>query len=410
MVKRPPPKCLRFQRRFFATPTHATSCKSVQPHDQFPQQSGPPYLKGAISPTPTIWVPHISILRWVHLAKRDRSLSQPQGNPGHGPPTTHLKKTQTLENRHFDRSHAASSRGAAEKPPHFAVVCLSDWRHTTHNPLRISANPCYFSCKLSLPELQQPKHPREDELTTTANIPNLPKALPGRRYDRYFFSGMALLILAMVIAGFGPTYYFAGGPRAPLPNRIIHVHGAIFSAWILLIIVQNGLVAARRVALHRTLGLAGFGLAVLVVIAGFLAMASQLHFRAGRGDAELTFSVISAEGILLFGALSAASFITRRSDPAAHKRLITLATIGLVDAAIFRTQLSWVHHSLPHTDLVVDLMVLSLVFYDLWSLHKIHRATLWGSLFFITVQRLAFPVGSTPAWHTVARWIQSWNL
>ena len=139
-------------------------------------------------------------------------------------------------------------------------------------------------------------------------------------------------------------------------------------------------------------------------------MASQLHFRASRGDGMLTFSVVSAQGILIFGALSAAAYITRRSDPAAHKRFITLATLGLVDAAIFRTHLSWVHHSFPHTNLVVDLLVLSLVFYDLWSLHRIHRATLWGSLFFITVQRLAIPIGSTPAWHTFARWIQSWNL
>jgi len=47
--------------------------------------------------------------------------------------------------------------------------------------------------------------------------------LPGRRYDHYFFSGMALLMLATVFEGFARTYYLAGVFHAPLPSLIIHV-------------------------------------------------------------------------------------------------------------------------------------------------------------------------------------------
>jgi hypothetical protein len=53
---------------------------------------------------------------------------------------------------------------------------------------------------------------------------------PGRRYDHYFFSGMALLMLATVFQGFARSYYLAGVFHAPLPSLIIHVHGAAFSA------------------------------------------------------------------------------------------------------------------------------------------------------------------------------------
>ena len=35
-------------------------------------------------------------------------------------------------------------------------------------------------------------------------------SLPGRRYDHFFFSGMAWLMFAVVIVGFGPTYLFCG--------------------------------------------------------------------------------------------------------------------------------------------------------------------------------------------------------
>jgi hypothetical protein len=38
------------------------------------------------------------------------------------------------------------------------------------------------------------------------------------RYERYFFSGMAVLILGTVVLGFAKTYFLAGLFRAPLPE------------------------------------------------------------------------------------------------------------------------------------------------------------------------------------------------
>ena len=45
----------------------------------------------------------------------------------------------------------------------------------------------------------------------------------------------------------------SGGPITPL----VHAHGALFSAWVLLFIMQTALVAQHRVAVHRRLGIAG---------------------------------------------------------------------------------------------------------------------------------------------------------
>jgi hypothetical protein len=78
-------------------------------------------------------------------------------------------------------------------------------------------------------------------------------------------------MLASVLLGFGPTYYLAGVFHAPLPSRIIHIHGAVFSCWILLLLVQNSLAWAGRVDIHRKLGLAGFLLACLMVVVGWMA-------------------------------------------------------------------------------------------------------------------------------------------
>mgnify|MGYP000736303116 CR=1 FL=1 len=65
------------------------------------------------------------------------------------------------------------------------------------------------------------------------------KRVAERRSDRYFFSGMAILILGGVFLGFAQTYFLAGVFRAPLPNWLIHVHGAAFTLWIVLLITQR---------------------------------------------------------------------------------------------------------------------------------------------------------------------------
>ncbi|HLY19132.1 MAG TPA: hypothetical protein VKR61_18015, partial [Bryobacteraceae bacterium] len=100
--------------------------------------------------------------------------------------------------------------------------------------------------------------------------------LPGRRYDRVFFASMVCILEATVFLGFAHTYYLAGVFQAPLASRILHVHGAVFSAWMFLLFIQAALISRRRADLHRRLGIAGCFLAGLVVILGVLAAADSL--------------------------------------------------------------------------------------------------------------------------------------
>jgi hypothetical protein len=81
---------------------------------------------------------------------------------------------------------------------------------------------------------------------------------PGNRFDHFFFSGMALLLLATVFVGFAPTYYLAGVFQAPLPSLTIHIHGAAFSGWILFLVTQTSLVSAGRLDIHRALASQAF--------------------------------------------------------------------------------------------------------------------------------------------------------
>jgi hypothetical protein len=182
-----------------------------------------------------------------------------------------------------------------------------------------------------------------------------------RRFDNFFFSGMALLILVTVFIGFARTYYLAGVFRAPLPSRIVHLHGAAFSCWILLLVLQTSLVFAGRVDVHRRLGIAGFLLACLMVILGVLAATDSLVREAGPpgGDPKY-FYIIPLTGMLIFATLIFFAF-RARFNPPAHKRLILIATTSLSVAAIARWPWALVLGNPPRAMLFSYIFLLILV-------------------------------------------------
>jgi FtsH-binding integral membrane protein len=230
--------------------------------------------------------------------------------------------------------------------------------------------------------------------------------IPGRRFDHVFFSAMALLMLATVFVGFARTYYLAGVFGAPLPSLIIHLHGAAFSCWILLLVTQTSLVSAGRVDIHRRLGIGGFLLACLMVILGVMAATDTLIRNAGpAGRDPKFFYIIPLTDMLIFGTLIFFAF-RWRSDSAAHKRLIMVATTALLIAAIARWPFLGQRNPIKAA-LLSYFFLLLLVAYDLWSTRKVHRATIWAGAFLIFVQQIRIPIGRSAAWHEFAGWVQS---
>lgn len=244
-------------------------------------------------------------------------------------------------------------------------------------------------------------------LAQTRPLTKSAQALPGRRFDHYFFSGTAWLMLATVLVGFGPTYYLAGVFNAPLPSRIIHVHGALFSCWMLMLIAQNSLALAGRVDFHRKLGLLGFALACVMVIVGWIAATDRLvRGTAPPGVDTYFFYIVPMTDVVIFATLILFAFRARR-DPSAHKRIIYIATVALLLAAIARFHVSWLFHKAPHAAIASYAFLLLLIGYDLWSTHRVHRATLWASGFLIFIQQIRLPIGKTAAWHSFAAGVQA---
>jgi hypothetical protein len=246
-----------------------------------------------------------------------------------------------------------------------------------------------------------------EALGASKALPRRPLYRPvNRTVERVFFGGMAILLCVVVVIGFSRTYFAAGMLRAPLPSPILHVHGAAFTLWMTLFLVQSALISGRRVAWHRSLGTIAFCLPPIMVVLGFIAAIDALHrgVRIGPLDPAVS-SAIPLIGIAWFAIIIFAAWRTRR-QPDAHKRLVLLATISLTEAAFGR--FPWSHLGLPPAAGAVTglgILVLLVIAYDLISLHRLHRSTMWAAPITFAVGAFAVPIGMTQAWHSIAAFL-----
>lgn len=219
---------------------------------------------------------------------------------------------------------------------------------------------------------------------------------------------MSLLVLAVVLIGFARTYFLAGMLRAPLPNRLIHVHGAVFTSWVLLVIVQTALIRARKVRIHRTLGMLGFGLAVAMVGLGVAAATDALRrgfVPSGAPFNAATFYIVPITSMVLFSVLIFFAW-RMRYQASVHKRLVTLATVSLLDAAIDRWPFAFMGHGPLVANLIYAGIVLLVPLYDLAVVRKFQRVTLLAVAFVLVLHFAEIPLGMTPAWHHFAAFME----
>lgn len=154
------------------------------------------------------------------------------------------------------------------------------------------------------------------------------------RSDDIFFPAMALLLLLIVVTGFAQSYFLAGMVRAKLPSTLVHVHGALFVSWILLLLLQASLVAVHRVKLHMTLGILGIILPPAMVIVGTLTLFGAV--RSDRVDIPPEILLTGDLAQLLVFIVLISWGLLARNNPASHKRLMILATMAIIGPAISR--------------------------------------------------------------------------
>jgi len=221
--------------------------------------------------------------------------------------------------------------------------------------------------------------------------------------DRWIWVFTALLLIAAVLAGFVPdslhkVALVETGRRAPFP-AILHLHAVVMGAWLALLLAQTTLMATGRRGWHKQLGIAAAVLAPAIVITG--AILAPTIYRAAWTGAHAAHPELAANAVpdqlrflgnialeqiramLLFPLLVVLGMRARRRDPGLHKRLMMLATIAPIGAAIIR--IGWLPSAMPGNPIGMDLfpalLLAPLFFWDLYRLRTVHRAWLiWLAL------------------------------
>ena len=229
-----------------------------------------------------------------------------------------------------------------------------------------------------------------------------------RQGARRFYVGMAIAVLITVFLGFSHTYFLKAYYGTPELSLLVHIHGLVFTSWVLLFLAQTSLVATGHTDRHRKLGVAGAVLAALLLIVG--TATAILRVKSGRpspipGVPPLSFLAVPLFDMVAFAMLIGAGLVLR-NRPETHKRLMTLATIALTSAPIAR--LSFVRPGGPPAFFgLTDLFIVAMLVYDFATRGKAHPATIWGGLVIVASQPLRLMISGTPAWLAFAGWLTS---
>ena len=151
---------------------------------------------------------------------------------------------------------------------------------------------------------------------------------------RGFYLGLSLLMVAVVVGGFSQTV--PGDFTPPGIPLLLHVHGAAFTCWILLVVAQPALVVSGNVRRHRQLGYIGAALAAAMVVLAIAAtvVAVRIHMMP-PGFPPAVFLAMNVLVAICFGALVAAG-VAMRGRPEWHKRLMICAPCAILSPGLGR--------------------------------------------------------------------------
>jgi hypothetical protein len=236
---------------------------------------------------------------------------------------------------------------------------------------------------------------------TIDQLSTLAAHLPG---ERRFYLIAAVGIIVVVLAGFSIDFDLLFDMSSL--SFLARAHGLVMFAWVGVFFAQVFLVARHRVDLHRRLGIFGAALALLIVIIG--TYTSIVAARLGGnhwppGIPAIPFLSSSLLLLLTFTVLAGAG-LAMRQRPGAHKRLMLLATMLLLDAALVRFISAYTHWSIQAA-WVRNLLVLACIVVDALRHRRFHPAFLAGGLLLLAYDFTQVWLAGTTAWLHFAKWL-----
>lgn len=229
-----------------------------------------------------------------------------------------------------------------------------------------------------------------------------PKVGAPTRTRSPFHVWLALWMLAIVVIGFWPTY-FAPTLRGTLAiPTIVHVHGVVFLGWMTLLVAQVFFAANGNIRLHRRIGRWGIAYGCLVIAMGLIVGPASALIKVNSGvwtRDRAAASLLVNFGDMVSFAIWFGAAIWYRARPEVHKRLMVVATVALLFAALARW--TFVGSGLARAGIWLSPIFVGMV-HDWITRRRIHPVYTIGSIaLFLFALRLL--VAGSETWLRIGR-------
>lgn len=225
-----------------------------------------------------------------------------------------------------------------------------------------------------------------------------------------FYPAIAVALAVFTIVAFSRTYYLRFlSDLAPM-TLLVHLHGLVFTAWLVLFVAQTRLVAAHRVDLHMKLGIAGVVLAVLIVLVSVATVAANSAIPRVRpsGLTPSQFTAVGLTSTSLFAVFVALGIAWRRRATL-HRRFMVLAMIAVLSPPTSRllTQLGLREYSSYLVPLGAGIFIAWCLIHDWRRHHIVHPVYAIGGLAILASWPLRLMVGHSEWYQPIGDWIAS---
>lgn len=237
-------------------------------------------------------------------------------------------------------------------------------------------------------------------MATNANILRRPS-------DKALFTASAIIFPLVVLIGYFKTYYFRAFFDVPaFGSWLVHLHAVVMTTWVLYFVAQVALVRTKNLKLHMSMGMAGIGLAAVVVVVG-MATAWNSHIvrhTAPAGIDPHAFFLIPVLDMFFF-VLFFGGAVYWRKQPAKHKTLMLMTAINFSPAAIARIPI------LPPEMMILQWIALPIVLglacfaYYTWKHRKFNWVFAVALFLFSVSGPLRLWVAFTPVWLDFVGWM-----
>jgi hypothetical protein len=226
----------------------------------------------------------------------------------------------------------------------------------------------------------------------------------GLNAERKFFLGIALALAICTFAGFSRSYYLMQWTGAHELPWIVHVHGVLFTVWVLLFGLQAGLISRERHDVHVVTGSFGIALAAAMIVLGLFVAVTRSKPPALVPLTVEQFLIFPLVSIGLFALFVGLAFANRHR-PDHHKRYMLIASVNVVLPALARMTvlLPFLPRGVLGGMMIGNLFLVALALFDWRSLGRLHRATLIGGGVTLLSEPLRFMIARSDWWPPVAR-------